>query len=90
MLIPKKAYLDIEIVAIGYEDLAHHLDNAEMTPELHHDLINFSFTCLQDCFKERNKCNENPPDYGVHGFTTVFLQCLKRLVRHHFYLCIIA
>ena len=71
------------IFSLGYSDLIYHLDNAEMTPELRHDLINFSFDRLQDVFKQYRKHKEDR-HHDVHFFTPRFLECLKRLVRYHF------
>jgi len=75
--------MNAEIVQIGYWDLVYHLDNAEMTPELCHDLINFSFVCLRDFVEEINK--RYNCWYTVHAFVARFLNCLKRLVCSHFY-----
>jgi len=64
--------------------LVGHLDNAEMTSELCHNLVDFSFDCLHDFFKGY-KNNYEDWYYNVHIFTPHFLDCLKRLVRYHFY-----
>jgi len=61
----------------------YHLENAEMTPELQDDLINFSFHNIQDAFKifrtqHRHSC------HSICYFTPSFLQCLKKLVCSHF------
>lgn len=75
------------MLILGFYDTFRHLENAEMTPELHDDLIHFSFDDLRDVFKLTYRSN-------LCIFATRFLSCLKTLVRHHFtyvfsiYLCI--
>jgi len=81
--------LDAKIVLSSFEDLVDHLDNAEMTPELCHDLINFSFDCLQDFVKEIKKLEHGDVESTVHGYAAYFLGCLKRLVRYNSYPCIL-
>ena len=63
-----------------FYDIVYHLENAEMTPELHDDLVNFSFD---------NFWNVNNSRDIVHGFSVLFLKCLKRLVRYHIYSCVL-
>ena len=66
----------------------YHLENAEMTPELCDDLIKFSFDILWDLNKP--KMHDSDWEYvNVHNFSPTFLGCLKRLVCHHIYLCIL-
>jgi len=55
-----------------------------MTPELCDQLITVSFDSLQDVVKEHNKF-DNDWVGGVHDFFAPLLECLKRLVRYHFY-----
>ena len=75
---------------IGDVNLVYQLDNAEMTPELCHDMNNFSFYCLLDVIKEFQKHDKNwNRGLTVHLFTPRFLKCLKRLVRYHFYSCVL-
>ena len=81
----KKDDLNSSTVLMSHQDLIYHLDNAEMTPELYHDLMTFSFNCLWQHFVKRY---DNGPCFNVHGFTAKFLNCLKRLVRYHFYSCV--
>lgn len=68
----------------------YHLGNAELTPELHIDLINFSFNNRHNIFK--NARIQNPSSgYSIYDFAPPFLQCLKELVWHHLHphlLCI--
>jgi len=75
-----KQTANYEIFWIGYYDVVHQLEIAEMTPELRHDLTNFSFDCLQDVIQEIQECY--PAQYTVHYFSASFLQCLKNLVCH--------
>jgi len=76
------------MVQIGYWNFVYHLDNAEMIQELSHDLINFSFDSFQDVLKEFKERDKDWPG-NVHIFTTLFLNCLKGLVRYHFYSCVL-
>ena len=71
---------------MNHRDLIHHLDNAEMTPELCHDLINFSFDCLQDFLTKRKKYDGGQYS-SIQGVTARYLNSLKRLVRYHFHSC---
>ena len=59
-----------------------------MTTELRDDLINFSFHDLQDVFKNYQTHNPNS-HYTISRFVPTFLVCLKRLVCHYFYSCIL-
>jgi len=79
---------NVDIVLIGYYNIVHHLKNADMTPELRDDLINFSFDSLQDVIREHKESSKNWIG-SVHNLSVPFLACLKRLVRYHFYLCVL-
>jgi len=70
---------------IAHDDIFYHLENAEMTPELCDDLINFSFNNLSDVAKH----SSHPNSYDVHHFAPFFLGCLKKLVCYHIYSCIL-
>jgi len=63
----------------GFHNATYHIKNAEITPELHDDLINFSFHKLQDVFK-----NCHIPDrrggYTLLTFIPSLLADLKPLV----------
>ena len=61
----------------------YYLKNAEMTPELHDNLIYFPFDNLQNVIK---KLHLQHPDMGFNicYFSSPFLGCLKKLVCHHF------
>jgi len=76
------------IYRIAYVDLVYHLDNAEMTPELCHDLTYFSFDCLQDVIQGIKKCRDGS-FYSLHFLTPPFIEHLKRLVRYHFFSCVL-
>ena len=69
-----------------YYSTVYHLENAEMTPELCDDLINFSFDYLWDFSKPKV---HNSVYVNVRYFCPAFLECLKRLVCRHIYLCIL-
>ena len=73
---------------IGLYNLGYHLENAEMTPELRDRLINFSFDSLQDVVKESKQFDDDWVRFA-HDFSTQFLEGLKRLVRYHFYSCVL-
>jgi len=68
---------------LEYFNTVYHLQNAEMTPELQEDLINFSFHDLQDVFKDVH-LQHPQKDYSVCYFAPYFWGCLKKLVCHHF------
>jgi hypothetical protein len=68
-------------------DIVYHLENAEMTPELYHDLINFSFDAFWDLNKP--KMHHSLWNYSVHNLSAAFLECLKRLVCCYIYLYIL-
>jgi len=70
------------MVQFGFYSTVYHLDNAEMTPELQDDLINFSFDKLQDVLN--NYHIQNPDCCNIYHFAPTFLECLKRLVCNHF------
>jgi hypothetical protein len=77
----------------GFYNTTYHFDNAEMTPELCDDLINFSFNSLQDVFKNRQIWNPDET-YNILTFLPPFLMALKRLSlvcygRHSHILCIL-
>jgi hypothetical protein len=76
-----------EILWICYYNIVYHLENAEMTPELCDDLINFSFNNLSDVTKHNDE--PHPMGYNVHYFAPLFLECLQRLVCYHIYSCIL-
>jgi hypothetical protein len=67
---------------ISYYDIIYHLENAEMTPELCDDLINFSFDNLWDVTKF-TRHNSDWEYVTAHDFSPTFLGCLKRLVCYH-------
>jgi len=59
-----------------------------MTTELGDDLINFSFDNLHNVFK--NYHTQHPDDnYNIFSFFPRFLECVKKLVCHHFHFCIL-
>ena len=67
-----------------YYNTVYHLENAEMTPELCDDLINFSFDNLWDVIKSR--MHESDWEYvTAHNFSPIFLECLKKLVCYRIY-----
>jgi len=66
----------------------YHLENAEMTPELQDDLINFSFHNLQDAFKNLHIQDRHSCD-SICYFAPSFLQFLKKLVCYHFCLSVL-
>ena len=63
--------------------MVRHLENAEMTPDLQKDLINFSFDNLWDVFKN-DHIQKRSKYYNICYFAARFLECLKKLVRYHF------
>jgi len=67
------------MIWFGYYNTPYHLQNAEMTPELRDDLINFSFENLRDVFKNSQIWS---PDgtYNILTFFPPFLMALKKLV----------
>jgi hypothetical protein len=66
----------------GVFSTVYHLENAEMTPELQDDLMNFSFDNLRDVFE--NHHIQNPDKYyNLCYFAPSLLECLKKLVCHH-------
>ena len=68
----------------GFDNLVYQLEKADMTPELYDELVNFSFDSLRDVVKEYTKL-DNRWERSAHRFSARFLECLKRLVRYHFY-----
>jgi len=60
----------------------YHLQNADMTPELQDDLMNFSFDNLQNVLKIYHIQNSDGY-YNICYFSHNFLGCLKKLVCHH-------
>jgi len=54
-----------------------------MTPELYGELINFSFDSLQDAVKEYKKFTDGRT--STLDFSFPLIDCLKTLVRCHFY-----
>ena len=70
---------NVKMIWFGYYNTPYHFQNAEMTPELRDDLINFSFDNLQDVFEN---CQIWSPDrtYSVLTFLPLFLIALKKLV----------
>jgi hypothetical protein len=68
---------------LGVFGVVYHLENAEMTPELQDDLINFSFDNLQNVFRKFHIHNPDE-DYNIYYFSRRFSECLKKLVCHHF------
>jgi hypothetical protein len=71
------------MIELGSSYVVHHLENAEMPPELQHDLMNFSFDKLQDVLNNYRK--QNAPEHcNICYFAPTFLECLKQLVCHHF------
>ena len=68
---------------LGYFCTVYHLENAEMTSELHDDLIHFSFDNLQNVIKDLNSHSYHGPSYHICYFTPRFLGYLKKLVCHH-------
>ena len=68
----------------GVFSTVYHLENAEMTPELQDDLINFSFDNVRDVFE--NHHTQNPDKYySIWYFAPGFLECLKKLVCDYFF-----
>ena len=67
-----------------FDDIVYHLENAEMTPELHDDLINFSFNKLWGHWGVK----KSDPAWNYVNMHN-FLECLKRLVCHHIYSCVL-
>jgi len=63
--------------------MVYYLKNAEMTAGLQDDLIHFSFDKLQNSFKNLHTQNFGEND-NVFDFAPSFLECLKKLVCHHF------
>ena len=62
----------------------YHLENTEMTLELHDNLIYFPFDNLQNVIKKLNSHSDHGPSYHICYFAPRFLGCLKKLVCHHF------
>ena len=62
----------------GFYNTAYHFENAEMTPELCDDLINFSFDNLQDVFKN-NQIRNSDRTYNILTFFPPFLMVLKKV-----------
>jgi len=56
-----------------FDNTSHYLKNAEMTPQLHDDLINLSFDNLLDFFKIVHLNH-------LRAFIVRFLNCLKTVV----------
>jgi len=69
---------------IWFYNIVHHLERAEMTPQLLHDLINFSFHDLQDLL-ENHRMQFSGMRYSIFGFAPRFLEGLQKLVCHHFH-----
>ena len=68
-----------------FHSTAYHIKNAEIAPELHHDLISFSFDKLQDVFE--NHCSPIPDQFGYTFliFIPNLLADLKQLVWYRFH-----
>ena len=60
-----------------YRDITYHIKNAEITPELHDDLINFSFVKLQDVFRNSRRFIRDPYRYTFLTFIPYLLADLK-------------
>ena len=80
ILIYNKEY--VKTTWLGFFCTVDHLENAEMTPELRDDLINFSIDNLQNVMKELHLQNADG-SYSICYFCPHFLECLKKLVCHH-------
>jgi TPP-dependent 2-oxoacid decarboxylase len=70
---------NVHILIFIFNNTTYYIENAEITPELHDDLINFSFDKLQDVFKNYHTF------FNRHGFTLLtfipyLLADLKKLV----------
>ena len=80
--------VDDAILRICCNSIVDHLENAEITPELCDDLINFSFNDLWDVNKP--EVHDSDRDYvNIHILSSRILGCLKRLVCYHIYFCIL-
>ena len=77
-----------EWMSIGFYDIVHHLEKAEMTPQLLDDLVNFSFHVLQDLL-ENHRIKVSGMRYSIFDFAPCFLEGLQKLVRLHFHLPIL-
>ena len=62
------------MVIFVFHNTSRYLENAEMTPELHDDLINLSLNNLLDFFFKSRYPND------PRLFIVDFLNCLKKLV----------
>jgi len=71
----------------GIATTIHHIKNAEITPELHDDLISFSFDKLQDVFKNNYTLIPDRRGDTLITFIPHLLVDLKRLVCYRFYPC---
>jgi len=69
---------------IGFYDIVYHLEKAEMTPQLHDDLVKFSFYDLQDLL-ENHRVKVSGMPYSIFEFAPRFLEGLQKLVCHHFH-----
>jgi len=76
-------------LGICYYNIVYHLENAEMTPELCDDLINFSLNDFWDINKSKIAHSGWNYIVSTHDFSAAFLECLKRLVCHHIYSCVL-
>ena len=63
---------------LGFDNTMYHLKNAEITPELHDDLINFSFEKLEDVFKNYHTPIPDCLDYTLLTFIPCLLADLKQ------------
>ena len=85
LMLPKE---NVEILLFSFRNTIYHLENAEMTTELRDDLINFSFDNLHNVFKNFQIHNPNI-HLTLFDFLPEFLECLKKLVCHHFHFYIL-
>ena len=69
----------------GFHNTAYHIKNAEITPELHDDLISFSFDKLQDVLKNYHTPIPNRFRYTLLTFIPRLLAALKQLVGYCFH-----
>ena len=70
-------------LSISHSTIVHNLENAEMTPELLDDLVNFSVDDLWNVHEHYDARNH------VHNFLPALIQCLKKLVCYYIYLCVL-
>ena len=77
---------NVQILWFGIYNTTYHIEYAEITPELHDDLISFSFDKLQDVFKNYHTPIPDRYTYTLLTFVPGLLTDLKQLVWYRFLL----